>query len=392
MRASRKTIVVACVLLFTHALVLSRLGTKPPGPLLSDLVQLALGSLCVLTCFQASCRSTGFPRSFWQLTALGFFLWAIAQTLTSYDEAFHASVAVQWTVNILFFFWFTPMGMVLFLEPESESRGFNWIPILDLCQAFLFILAAYLYFFYIPSRIETSAELSHSVWAPYFAYSSLVMFAFLLRALLSRTLVVRTLFGCMGIYFLISGVADYFYYYGPGRNLVTGSWFDLVWTGTLVMPVVFSATWSHSRLSKRWAPAPLAPQSSVLSQSFVLFYPLLVMVMSAQIARERVTLASVIVLASFACSSSRLLLTQNRQQRSTQDLRRQTLAMETSPDGMAILNAKGEYTFVNHAHAAILGYEDPAALLEKDWRRTFSPEEVRRFEKQILPLLARDHQ
>jgi len=43
-------------------------------------------------------------------------------------------------------------------------------------------------------------------------------------------------------------------------------------------------------------------------------------------------------------------------------------AMEASMDGMAILNRKGEYIFLNQAHAAIYGYNDPAELLGKSWQ------------------------
>ncbi len=35
-------------------------------------------------------------------------------------------------------------------------------------------------------------------------------------------------------------------------------------------------------------------------------------------------------------------------------------AMETSIDGMAIINANGECVYVNHAQARIYGYESPS--------------------------------
>jgi hypothetical protein len=39
-------------------------------------------------------------------------------------DVFHAPHFVEWTVNVLFFFWLTPLGMALFLDLDFERFGF----------------------------------------------------------------------------------------------------------------------------------------------------------------------------------------------------------------------------------------------------------------------------
>jgi PAS domain S-box-containing protein len=392
MLSSRKMVVAAGILFVSQLLVLVILGTTRPGPVVSELIQLAFGILCVGASIQAAGRSNDFGRKFWWLAAIAFSLFVVAQGLGTYDEAYHAPHFVEWLVNLIFFFWFTPMGMALFLDPESEARGFDLLVILDFTQAILFGVAAYLYFFYLPAPSQSGTELSHAVWGPYFLYSGILTAAFFLRSVLSRSQVARALFLRLAIYLFATGVADYLFYFGPGKGVPAGSWFDVIWICVLLMYFGFAATWNRTGVSSAANTVAARNQGSVVTQLFPLVYPLFVLAMSARIARENVALASVVVLISFLCSSARLLLTQARQQQSNRALLRQTVAMETSPDGMAILNDKGKFTYVNRALAAIFGYASPKDLAGKDWRLLLPPDEVTRFEQSILSLVASQHQ
>ena len=187
---------------------------------------------------------------------------------------------------------------------------------------------------------------------------------------------------------LASGIADYLFYYGPGRGLSAGSWFDACWGTTLLLYFGFAASWNTAGESNAGTTVPVRKPNSVVTQLFPLVYPLFILAMSSQIARESVPLASVVVLISFACSSARLLVTQARQQETTLALVRQTVAMETSPNGMGILNDKGEYIYVNRALARIFGYGSPNDLAGKHWRLLLHPNEVTRFEQQVLSIVS----
>lgn len=68
-------------------------------------------------------------------------------------------------------------------------------------------------------------------------------------------------------------------------------------------------------------------------------------------------------------------------------LRKQMAAIEASMDGIAILNEKDEYTYLNLAHAKIYGFDSPSELLGKTWRTLYGEEEVLRFERDVLPAM-----
>ena len=88
MTSRRHFLFVAIAVLAVHALVLWRFGGAPPGPLLSDLVQLLLGLLVFVACLQSARRSRAFGRLFWRLAAFAVFLWCIGQTLDAYYGSF----------------------------------------------------------------------------------------------------------------------------------------------------------------------------------------------------------------------------------------------------------------------------------------------------------------
>ena len=70
------------------------------------------------------------------------------------------------------------------------------------------------------------------------------------------------------------------------------------------------------------------------------------------------------------------------------DLRRHLLqAITTAMDGMAFLDEEGRYVFLNDAHLRVYGYDDASELLGKSWKTLYLPEEVRRFDDEVFPIL-----
>ena len=327
MSGERTLLGAAGVAFAAHVAAVAILGTSPPGPILSDALQLFLGSLVIVSCFRAASHSEGLARSFWRLTAAAYVWWFLAQALGVYNDLFRTPAEVSWVANLLFCFWFVPLAMAMFLDPEQQSGAIDSIAALDFIQAVLVCVAAYLYFFYLP-KSESSRELAHSVWEPYFVGYAFVAGAFALRAVSTRHPVPRSLFGRFGALLFLSGTVDAMYYYGPGRNLKTGDWFDLLWSSMLLVPVTLAATWKQAD-----APDPALQSEEAGKKAytdvFYLFYPLLVLFMSLRIARERLGLAAVVVFLSFVCSSARLLVTQDRLVRTQEALRR-----EASRDGL----------------------------------------------------------
>jgi PAS domain S-box-containing protein len=270
--------------------------------------------------------------------------------------------------------------MTLFLDPDREPEGFDPLLLLDLMQAAVFAVAAYLYFFYFPSQGTSGSELAHSVWAPYFIYNGLLLGALSLRAVLTKSTGFRSMFGRMAVYSAVALAGDYFYYYGPGRNLQSGAWFDLVWSCTLASGVLLAATWNPPGASSSGAAAPVQAESSVVTQLFPLFFPACVLLMSARIAREQLTLASIVVLISFTCSSVRLLATQQRQRRSTEELRQNHgllhAVIEGTTDAVFVKDLESRYLMINTAGARLLGRSVDEVIGKNDLE-VFSPETAR---------------
>jgi PAS domain S-box-containing protein len=71
-------------------------------------------------------------------------------------------------------------------------------------------------------------------------------------------------------------------------------------------------------------------------------------------------------------------------------LHQQLAAIEASMDGIAVLNAAGEYLYLNQAHAAVYGYLAPDELLGKGWQVLYTPEERQRLEPLIYAAFDRE--
>src|SRR5438270_7329228 len=226
-----------------HVGVVVLLRGAAPGQLLSDSIQLTLGALLIRSIVSASQRSEGLAISFWRLTAIAYTLLFVAQILSVYNDLAHVT-AVGWMNNLLFSFWFVPLAMSMFLSPDHDAGKIDTLIALDFVQAMLVCVAAYVYFFYIP-KTEISGELAHEVWTPYFIGYSMVAGAFIMRAVLTRSRDARVLFGRMGIFLSLSGCVDGVYYYGPGRGMPTGAWFDLFWSALLIVPMIIACNWKQ---------------------------------------------------------------------------------------------------------------------------------------------------
>lgn len=72
---------------------------------------------------------------------------------------------------------------------------------------------------------------------------------------------------------------------------------------------------------------------------------------------------------------------------SEQTLKQQLTAIETAIDGVGILNDQGQYIYLNQAHLEIFGYDTPTELLGKTWYQLYYPDEIKRIEQTIFPVL-----
>src|SRR5271165_4763149 len=233
----RAVVALGSLLALTHIVVIAAIGPTWRGVLLSNLIQLALGILTVSVTLQTSRRCARLGRHFWRLASISCGLWTAAQALGTYADSFHPDFAL-WLTNFLFSSWYMPIGLTLLLNEESESAGFDWLRAIDLSQAVLFWIAAYAYFFHIPSHV---GEVSPPLGIPYFVCYGMIIAAFFLRSLISTSRDAGALFRRAAIFLLLSGGFDAFYEYGPGKSLPTGAWFDLLWSMLMFVSLVAAA-------------------------------------------------------------------------------------------------------------------------------------------------------
>ena len=326
MARARNVAVLAAALLLADAVVIATVGTRGIGPVLSDLTEIALVALLVFHCIGASRRSTGLASTFWTLATATFTVVLVGWGLIAYHDAFPQSHAVGWFSNLLFCFWFFPMAMALFLDPERESDGLDLLVLLDFLQATVLCIAAYLYFFYIPQ--SNTADLGHKVWTPYFFAYAFLSGAFWLRSMLTRSSLARLLFRGMTFFLIYSGVADIVYRYGPFSSLRTGSWFDLVWGINTAVPLVLASAWMQPATQDSTDASPQR-EKKIYTEILYLVFPFLILLMSMRIAQGHFGLAAMVIFLSFAFSSARLLVTQHRLVRVQEALR-----WEASRDGL----------------------------------------------------------
>jgi PAS domain S-box-containing protein len=64
-----------------------------------------------------------------------------------------------------------------------------------------------------------------------------------------------------------------------------------------------------------------------------------------------------------------------------------TKALEQGADGFALTDSKGNFTYLNAAHARIFGYKSAAELMGRSWATLYDAKEVERIEHEVMPTL-----
>ena len=141
MSRTRIIVTAAGLLWLTHIGVTAALGTQSPGPLLSDAIQFSVGALLICALWDASRRSEGLARAFWNLGTAAYLVWMIAQGMSLYND-FAGNPAIMGITNLLFSFWFVPLAMALFLDPDHETGRLDTLMALDFGQGVLVCVAA----------------------------------------------------------------------------------------------------------------------------------------------------------------------------------------------------------------------------------------------------------
>lgn len=71
-------------------------------------------------------------------------------------------------------------------------------------------------------------------------------------------------------------------------------------------------------------------------------------------------------------------------------LLKMNIAVQEAMDGIAVLNDKSEYIYINEAHVKMFGYNNPEDFLGNTWHMLYDNDEIARIEKNIFPIIAKN--
>jgi PAS domain S-box-containing protein len=387
----RKLAVLSLIIVGLHVVGNLTLGPSIAGGILANSLQILSSLIAAAMCFAASRRARGLGRPFWLLTACGMAMWGVANSGWMYYEDWLHTVAPSFSlVRVLFDVQGVFFAIALFLDQERDSPYFDLETLLDSLQIAIVFISVFFGLYYVqllrgsPDRATALVQ----TWifdAVTFALAALAV----VRTLSAQTKRLRRLYGGLAffllIYSLCSSTADYAQ---AVHQVPTGTWYDLNWT----VPFLIAALWaSYWKETDEPAPAAKSPRKKLArlvgKHAMLALGPLIVVALVLQLGAEWRGTSFTLLAVSIICYATRLGLSEYRQWQNAEIARRNTLAMDSAINGMAILNAEGIFIYVNPAYARMTGNGVPEAMLGKPWRDVSNERDVTPVENEIRAAL-----
>jgi two-component system cell cycle sensor histidine kinase/response regulator CckA len=370
-------------------------GTSATGSLIANSLQLVACAIGTAMAFGASRRGRGVSRPFWRLIALAMATWGLANLGWMYYENWlHIVVPAISVVRIVFDSQGVFFAIALFLDKDRDSPRFDAETLLDSLQIAIVFFSAFfgLYYVQLLSGLSGPGIDLFMTWIYQVINVSLTVAAAIV-AWSEQTKRMRGLYGGLAAFLLINaisgGIADYVQ---SVHNVPTGTWYDIGWS----LPFLACAIWAS-----RWKEPAEIPQEFTgrrsktvsrlaLRNVMLALAPLIVLVVAAQLRAEWRTLGLLLLGTSITCYAARLGVSQYREGKAAELVQRDTLAMDSAMDGMAIVSPNGLYTYVNAAYARMMGHPKPQTMIGKPWADLHIPSDVKAVEGEIREGLLRD--
>jgi PAS domain S-box-containing protein len=358
----RLLLCIALALFLLHAVVLMAAPWKSATSLLSDSIQVAFGLLATVAAVHGSRRMNRFGKHFWLLISACFLLWTLAQLMATYYNNFaHLPLQTPWPSDLVFFVCMAPAFMTLFLDTERGLEWKNWPLILDLAQVVILTAAAHQLLYALPAHWKMDGgALARLAWLPDTGRDILLVGAFGLRALMSRQTLARDLYGRMAIFFAIYLCCEVPYLYLQStKNLQPATPWDLAWSFPFLAMTILAATSGPVEESEVDEDKPRAKKENLGQWGLIhivpMVFPLVVLLMAAGIAEKQLAVAAVMVVASFTCSSARIIFSEKQRRQSEIALEEKNALVksvfEGTGDAVYIKDLEGRYVIVNPAFA-----------------------------------------
>ena len=374
-RIPRSLAFVALAIVGLHALTVVFFGDSLLGSLFGNALQISASILAAAMCFRAARKAPGFTRSFWTLVGFGMAMWGVADLGWTYYEVI---LNIKPPPGSLIQFIFDTYGMffvmAVFLNKEKKDSNVGLEEALDFTQVGILFFFIYFGMYYLPAlSLGYKGALAREIKVVSGGEFG-VFILVLLHWRRTRLREVRRLLGGLALYILVYSI------FATGDEIVqilresrTGTWFDLAWT----IPLLYGALWAGA-----WQPCKGEDSGRVLGRTTLLeilfnnalFFlaPLVILFQVAQLGPGWKLIRFGLLGISLACYALRVGLTQYRQQQGEETVRRQTVAMDSSADGISIMNEKGIHIYANNSFARMLGFEGPEQIVGQPWQTVYA--------------------
>jgi PAS domain S-box-containing protein len=376
----RKLLVSVIALLVLSIGIILTLGMSPAGSMLTNLLQIVCCGFAAVMCFAASKRGRGLGRPFWILVGSSIAMWGVANLGWMYYENWlHAPVPRFSLVRILFDVQGIFYAIALFLDKDKDSPEFNAEMILDSVQIAIVFLSLFFGFFYAQVLQGAQGQFSELIVTSIFVGVNLTLTVVAaVQMSVAKTKRIRSLYGGLALFLLIytlgSGLAE-----SPWANklVLTGSWYDLGWTIPFLFAVMWAGRWEEAIEAAPQGASQLKTLRELAVKNVALaLAPLIVLVLVARLGSQWRMIGFSLLAVSIVSYVVRLGITEFRQAQTSAAVMRHRVAMESTEDGMAILDTNGSHVYANSAFARMVGLPNAQAVLGKTWQQIYDPRDV----------------
>lgn len=391
-RFPRKLALVALAVVAAHVCSVVYLGAGTLAALIGNLLQVFASFLAAAMCFRSARKTTGFSQSFWTLVGFGMGMWGLANIGWSYYELV---LRHEPPPGSMIRFLFDTHGMffvmAVFLNQDKLTSKVETEEALDFVQVGILFFLIYFGMYYLPSlnldpRTALERELAVTAWGDL----GIILLA-VLQWLRGRLPEVRRLYGGLALYFAIYTIGALIAErLQLQEETPTGTWFDLAWTLPLLFGAFWAATWDPFFRQRTYQPRRDKSLADILiTNGMYAFVPLAILFLVAELGPGWTLVRFSLLLVSFTCYALRIGLTEFQQLKNAETVRRQTMAMDSSVDGIALMDENGMHVYANSAFARMLGFAGPEQIVGKPWRDVFQHQNVDRLEPEVRRSLAR---
>jgi PAS domain S-box-containing protein len=342
-------------------------------------------------CFRAARIQPGFSRAFWSIVGFGVGMWGVSDLGWSfYELVLHTVPPAGSMIRFLFDSQGMFFVMAIFLDQEKTDAEVEPEEALDFVQIGILFFLIYFGMYYLPAlTLPAKDALSREIWVGTVGNLAIILLA-VLRWQRGRLPGVRKLYGGLALYQVIYSLGALSANFVPiVRDSPTGTWFDFNWSVPMLFGALWAATWepqvaqtARSRVRVKSLPEIL------FTNGMFAFVPLIIAFQVAQLGPGWKLVRFGLLSVSFVCYAARIGLTQYRQQKDEETVRRQSLAMDSSIDGIGIMDENGLHVYANSALARMLGFESAERIIGQPWRVVYAFQEMDRLEPEIRRSLA----